>query len=163
MKRKFLLSLLFLISTANIIKIAAQDSVAKYQWSASSKKIADKKYELIFSTTGSQGWQLYAPNQMPGGVKSVDLIIKDSSITLENQFAESGESKSFQSPVFEKETVKVYEGATEWKATITFKDQVPALLEGTLTYFYGNDSAFNSDIPLTFNVRLEGGIESKAE
>jgi cytochrome c biogenesis protein CcdA/thioredoxin-related protein len=162
MKRKFLLTLFFIVSAAGINKIIAQEATAKYQWAASSKKIADKKYELIFSTTGSTGWQLYAPNQEPGGVKSVDLIIKDSSITLEKQFAESGESKSFVNPILDNETVKVYEGATEWKATITFKDQVPALLQGTLTYFYGNDSAFNSDIPLTFNVTLEGGIESKA-
>ena len=161
MKRKFLPGLLFLLSTAWIAKIAAQDSVAKYQWTASSKKIADKKYELIFSTTGSPGWQLYAPNQLPGGVKSVDLNIKDSSIILDEQFAESGESKSFLSPVFEKETVKVYEGATEWKATITFKDQVPAQLQGTLNYFYGRNDEYLADIPFEFNVNLEGGISGE--
>ena len=162
MKRKFLLALLFIVSAAGINKIIAQEATAIYQWTTSSKKIADKTYELIFSTTGSAGWQLYAPNQMPGGVKAVDLIIKDSSLTLEKQFAESGESKSFLSPVFEKETVKVYEGATEWKATITFKDQVPAQLQGTLNYFYGRNDEYLADIPLEFSVQLEGGVESKA-
>jgi thiol:disulfide interchange protein DsbD len=162
MKRKFLPALLIIISVGFFNQTSAQDSIAKFLWTASSKKIADKKYELIFSTNGAAGWQLYAPNQMPGGVKSVDLIIKDSSITFDNQFTESGESKIFVSPVFEKEKVKVYEGKTEWKAIILFQNQVPAQLQGSLNYFYGKNDEFLADFPFEFNVQLEGGVESQA-
>ena len=140
--------------------VFAQDP-AKYQWEISSKKIADKKYELIFSTAGSPGWQLYAPNQEPGGVKAVDLIIKDSSIIIEKNFAESGESKTFNSSIFDNASVKVYEGRAEWKATIHFTDQVPAQLQGSVNYFYGKNDEFYPEA-LNFNVQLEGGV-SKAD
>src|SRR6185436_19990297 len=86
--------------------VFAQDS-ANYQWTVTSKKITDKKYELNFSTAGSPRWQLYAPNQEPGGVRSVDLIIKDSSIIIDDVFAESGESKTFNSSISDNEKVKV--------------------------------------------------------
>jgi thiol:disulfide interchange protein DsbD len=138
--------------------VFAQDP-AKYQWETSSKKIADKKYELIFSTTGLPGWQLYAPNQEPGGVKAVDLIIKDSSIIIEKNFAESGESKTFNSSIFDNASVKVYEGRAEWKATIHFTDQVPAQLQGSVNYFYGKNDEFYPEA-LNFNVQLEGGVSN---
>src|SRR5436190_7247 len=160
MSKKILTGFFLLIASLVNTKLIAQDTVSKYQWNVSSKKIADKKYELIFSTQGHAGWQVYAPNQEPGGVKAVEMIIKDSSITIEKEFAESGVSKTFNSPFFENASVKVYEGPTEWKASIAFKDVVPAELQGTLTYYFGNGTTFLGDLPLNFSVALEGGIST---
>ena len=157
--RKIHLCYLALILFFHPSFVFGQDS-ANYQWTIASKKIADKKYELIFSTTGASGWQLYAPNQAPGDVKSVDLIIKDSSIAIEKEFTESGMSKTLNSSIFDNAKVKVYEGTTEWKVTITFKDQVPAQLQGTLNYFYGNNEGYYPGTPLDFNVALEGGVSN---
>jgi len=156
MRKIFLCCLAFIFSFCS--SLFAQEPV-KYQWKVFSKKIDDKKYQLIFSTTGSPGWQLYAPNQEPGGVKAVDLIIKDSSIVIEKDFAESGESKTFNSSIFDNASVKVYEGPAEWKATIGFTDQVPAQLQGTVNYFYGKNDEFYPEA-LNFNVQLEGGIST---
>ena len=142
--------------------IYAQDAVAVYSWKVSSHKISGGKYEISFSTEGVKGWQLYAPNQKPGGVKSVELIFPDSAILTEGTFLEKGEAKSFQSPLFENTTVKIYEGRTEWKAVININGDVPEKLQGQLTYFYGNDSSYYPDLPFAFNVGLEGGVESTA-
>lgn len=136
----------------------AQDSTSVYSWKTSSKKTGEGKYELVFSTTGAKGWQLYAPNQEPGGVKSVELIFPDSSISIEGPFSETGESKTFTSKIFDNTAVKVYEGQTQWEAVINIKGPVPAQLQGTLSYFYGKDDVFNSDLPLSFNIALEGGM-----
>src|SRR5688572_7652199 len=133
----------------------SQDS-SVYKWQYKSRKIADRKYELIFSTDSANGWQLYAPNQEPLGVKTVEIQLPDSSITVEDTFADAGVSKTFISPILE-DTVKVYEGQTEWKTIISFEDTVPAKLQGKLTYFYGRDSTYTPEF-INFNVALEGGI-----
>ncbi len=140
----------------------SQDAGPVYKWEYSSKKLAEGKYELTFSTEGVSGWQLYAPNQEPGGVKIVELTFPDSSISFDGRFTDSGESKSFASTIFENTTVKVYEGYTVWKAVINISGIVPSKLQGTLTYFYGKSDEFNSDMPLSFNVSLEGGVNNEA-
>src|SRR6188768_1491762 len=129
-----------------------------YKWSYTSKKISERKYEIVFLTTGVQGWQLYAPNQELSGVKTVELSFADSSISFEKVLTDKGSSKTFVSPIFENTTVKVYEGQTEWTTSITINGLVPAEVQGKLTYFYGKDDEFTSDLPLSFHIPLEGGI-----
>ena len=102
--RIFSCSLLFL----SITSYSQEASV--YKWSYTSKKIGEGKYEIVFLTTGVQGWQLYAPNQELGGVKTVELSFVDSSISFEKDLIDKGSSKIFVSPLFENTTVKVYEG-----------------------------------------------------
>lgn len=140
-----------------------QDTTSVYSWKVSGKKIGEGKYELSFSTKGAKGWQLYAPNQEPGGVKTVELTFPDSSVSVEGTFSEIGEAKTFPSPVFENTAVKVFEGSAEWKTIIKIKGTVPAQLQGKLTYFYGKNDEFNSDLPLAFNVALEGGIAASTK
>ncbi|HKC35249.1 MAG TPA: hypothetical protein VKB95_04270, partial [Chitinophagaceae bacterium] len=51
-----------------LISIASYSQEASvYKWSYTSKKIGERKYEIVFLTTGVQGWQLYAPNQELSG------------------------------------------------------------------------------------------------
>jgi len=154
-----LLTRYFISYFAFILSISsqAQDTVSLFKWNSTSKKLSEGKYTLIFSTPGVNGWQLYAPNQAPGGVNTVELSFPDSSITIEGNFSEAGESKNFNSTIFES-NVRVYESNTEWKAIINIRGTVPAQLQGKLSYFYGNDTAFNSDLPLLFNIALEGGV-----
>lgn len=135
----------------------AQDS-SVYKWTYKSRKTGEGKYELIFSTGTANGWQLYAPNQELGGVKTVELKFPDSNIAVVNAFSDVGNSKIFVSPIFE-DTVKVYEGQTEWKVPISIIGTVPAKLQGKLSYFFGKDDAFNPE-SIDFNVVLEGGVET---
>jgi thiol:disulfide interchange protein len=136
----------------------AQDS-SVYKWNYKSKKTGEGKYDLIFSTHGAVGWQLYAPNQEFDGVKTVELKFADSSIIVEKVFSETGDPKNFSSPFFTNTIVKVYEGPTEWKIPISINGKVPLKLIGKLSYFYGNNEAFNPEF-IDFNVAMEGGVET---
>jgi len=149
-------SVLLLLILLSLIPFA-QDSTV-YKWKHKSRKIGERKYELIFSTDSANGWELYAPNQDLGGVPTVELKLSDSTITRDSSFKEEGASKTFVSPIFQV-AVRVYQGKTDWKTTISFIDTVPAKLAGKLTYFFGKDDAFNSEL-LDFSVDLEGGVES---
>jgi len=149
--------IIFFIIVFLSIGALAQDSTL-YKWSYKSKKIGEGKYELIFSIDSATEWQLYAPNQDIGGVKAVELTFPDSSITIDTTFSDAGSSKTFVSPIF-KDTVKVYEGPTEWKIPIEINGTVPTKLIGKLSYFFGRNDVFKPE-SIDFNVELEGGVET---
>ena len=133
----------------------SQDSV--YSWSVASKKITEGKYELVFSTGGARGWQLYAPDQSINEVKMAELKFNDSSIIVPGEFVETGNVRTFNSPIFDT-LVSVYDESTEWKTSIQVNGTVPAQLQGTLFYSYSSKDEFNAGIPFTFSVPLEGGL-----
>ena len=154
MKFRFLLFFLLFAS----FFVSAQDSSTKatFAWQVKSKKIADKKYELAFSTPGVTGTQLYAPSQDFGGSASAELTFVDSSIAIES-FKSTGATKKINSAIFEKE-LNISEGNAEWKAVIHFKDKVPAQLLGKLSVNYNRGEEFLQDIPFSFSAALEGGV-----
>ncbi len=140
----------------------AQDS-SMYSWKVTSKKTGEGVYEISFSTTGKNGWQLYAPGQDLGGVPSVELSFPDSAISALPLQKAAGALTVFASPLFDNKEVTVYEGPAEWKTTVTIKGTVPGTLQGSLTYFYGsktNKDEFSPDPALAFNVALEGGVKA---
>ncbi|HEX7845193.1 MAG TPA: cytochrome c biogenesis protein CcdA [Chitinophagaceae bacterium] len=138
----------------------AQDSTAVTGWKVESKRIEKGKYELSFSATANNGWQLYAPNQSLLDVKTTDLQFADSAIAREGEFTILSTPKKVNSSIFEQE-INVFEGPAEWKAVISFKnDSIPAILPGTVFFTYGKGDEFYPSNPYSFVVKLEGGIEA---
>ncbi len=134
-------------------------AIPVYQWKVNSQKIAGGKFEIIFSTPGSPGSQLYAPSQDLDGTPSVGLDFSDSSAVVES-FTSSGKTVSINPPVFSNKTFFVSEENVEWRAVIHFKNTVPAILLGKLSVFFNKGEDFLPDLPFTFNVALEGGMAS---
>ena len=71
----------------------AQDSAQVFKWNATSKKISDHTYQLIFSTEGNPNWSLYAPDQDLSGVQSASLTLNDSAFHLIDKFKQTGTVK----------------------------------------------------------------------
>ena len=141
----------------------SQDVVSPYEWKVSAKKISENVYELDFSTRGTTGWQLYAPNQVFSDVKMSELIFADSNITQQGNFLVAGELRNTKSKVFENTDVRIQERSAEWKAIVRINGTVPAQLQGKLNYSYGKNDEFYqaSDADaFSFNVTLEGGVAS---
>ena len=139
--------------------ILAQDTASVFKWEIKSKKISETEYELLFSTSGAIGWQLYAPNQLLSDVPTTEFVFPDSSIVVSRAAKDSGAIKSIQSSIFNL-PVKIYEGSTSWKQLIKFSGIVPANLQGTLSYTYGRNDEFYPATPFNFSVSLEGGTTS---
>jgi thiol:disulfide interchange protein DsbD len=137
----------------------AQDSIQPFKWKVSSKKITGNKYELIFSTDGNKSWDLYAPDQLLNEVPTTELQLSDSGIQMANIFADSGSFKKVSSTLFDT-IVKIYQGSTSWKKTITIPGIIPGHLQGTLFYTYGKGEEFYPSTALSFNVSLEGGVST---
>ena len=125
----------------------AQDSIQPFKWNVTSKKISANQYQLIFSTDGNKSWELYAPDQLLSEVPTTELQLSDSAITVTNSFADSGSFKKAHSALFDT-VVKIYQGPTTWKKTISFKGTIPGQLQGTLLYTYGKGKNFI--LPLRF-------------
>ncbi len=133
--------------------------VPVFNWSVSSRKINEKKYELQFTAKGVEGNKLYAPGQDLDGVSSAELTFTDSSISIE-QITATGKTETVPSAIFPRINVQLINGPTTWKAVINFKNTVPAKLIGTLSSFYDHTDQFLSDLPFNFSVDLSGGMAS---
>lgn len=141
------------------IQLLAQTDSSAYKWTINSKKISEKKYELIIKAPALGANQMYAPGQDLDGVQSAEIVFLDSSIKIENFIAVSP-SQTIKSTIFENKMVQLQTGNVEWKATVNFSNTVPANLLGNLTFFYNKDDEFTSDPPFAFNTNLEGGLAS---
>lgn len=156
----------YLLLSISLIPIVAfcQDNTATsaFTWNVKTNKLSDKKYEIIFSTPGAAGIQLYAPSQDLEGTPSATLHFNDSNIIIES-FVVSGNAKKITSPIFTNKTFLITEGSAQWKAVIQFKNIVPAQLLGKLDVFYSKGEEFSPDLPFSFNASLEGGVATGAK
>ncbi|MEO8583456.1 MAG: cytochrome c biogenesis protein CcdA [Flavitalea sp.] len=138
----------------------SQDSAA-YVWNVTSKKMADNVYELTFSTTGNNKWQLYGANEILSDVPSTEIIFDDSAVSKKGPFKEFGNSKRITSKLFDGVSFNVYEESVAFTATISIDGKVPAKLLGKMNYTYGKDDELYPSTPYDFSVALEGGVESQ--
>jgi thiol:disulfide interchange protein len=151
-----IISIVIALFFLTVSGVAQTDSSA-YKWTITSKKVGEKKYELLLKAPSVANTQLYAPGQDLDGVKSAEISFVDSSITLES-FTSQSPSQTVASTIFENKKVQLQAGEVEWKAVINFKDKVPSQLLGNLTFFYNKGDEFMSDPPFGFNTSLEGGV-----
>ena len=150
------LTALFLITTTALF---AQDSASLFQWSVSSRKLGGGKYELIFSTPGRSGWQLYAPGQDLEGVATAEVQFADSAFIVSKTFKDSGTIKTVQSTLFNR-PLKMDLAAARWSTIVTLGDTIPASIQGTLLYTYGRGDEFYPATAHNFSVALEGGVSA---
>ncbi len=153
----------FLLTVFSFIGLSvwSQEASAPHTWKVTSKKAGASRYELIFSTTGSAGWDIYAPNQELLGVKTTELNFVDSSIKATDAFVvDAGEVKEEASRIFENVKVKLQPKDLTWRATVTIEGSVPEKLQGTLLYTYGRQGEFYPATAFPFVVALEGGKAS---
>lgn len=138
----------------------AQDSVtAPFKWQVQSRKLAEGRFELRFTTPGAAGWQLYAP-QVVNEVPVAELQFADSAIRISKPLKDSGRVEVVNSALFENTQVRLHPGAAAWKAEIALVGTVPASLQGTLLYTYGKGAEFYPGTVQEFRVSLEGGKEA---
>jgi cytochrome c biogenesis protein CcdA/thioredoxin-related protein len=140
--------------------LVAQDSSAIQGWKVSSKKIAEGRFELLFEVPVTNGWQLYAPNQLLSDIKTTELKFPDSNIVQQGGFVMTGEPKSVTSAIFDGATIKIFEEKISWKTIIAITGTVPATLQGSLFYTYGKGDEFYPSTIYLFTTSLEGGVKA---
>jgi thiol:disulfide interchange protein DsbD len=154
MYRRFILSLFY---TFLFLNVFAQDSVSVV-WQVKSEKLSQGEYKLVFTSRINNNWELYAPGQDIGGIRSSDLLFKDSSISTTAPLSGAPDAKTISNPIFDNQKFQVYEKEASWSAVIKFAGEVPSTLLGTLQFTYGKGDEFYPSESHAFEVPLEGGI-----
>ncbi|MGZ5285704.1 MAG: protein-disulfide reductase DsbD family protein, partial [Flavisolibacter sp.] len=131
-----------------------------FKWKASSKRISSNQYELVFTSGGAAGWQLYAPQVLLDVPTSV-INFSDTGIRTLGLLKDSGNLSRLQSPIFETE-VSLYEGPVVWKQLVTISGTVPETLQDTLTFSYGKGEEYYQGA-FVFSAKLEGGAATSKE
>jgi len=136
--------------------ICAQTADFVPEWKVEAQKIADGQYRLRFSTELSNGWQLYAPDQVLLDVPVAQLQFSDSSISVDPKIRFTPAATTISSELFG-QPVSIQQGAIQWESVITITGPVPAFLLGQLFFTYGKDDVFYPSTTFSFQVPLEGG------
>ena len=151
--------LLVSILLASFVIAKAQDSTGLKGWRSSSKKIGEGKYQLQFFLPGTNGWVVYAPNQVLADVPTTTLQFPDSAIRINSTFSSSHPAMMIPSSIFEK-NVFVYKDSFTWTVNVEITGKVPGQLQGNLFYSYGKEDEFNPSTTYNFSVELEGGVQA---
>ena len=152
-----LLSCLFLFVTNLTF---SQDSSGIKGWTVESKKVGEGRFELTFTLPTTEGWLVYAPDQVLLESPAAAISFADSSIKAEGSFTLAPEPATISSSIFET-NVRVFETTAVWKTVISIAGTVPSQLQGELIYRYGKEATFEFyDAKFPFVVSLEGGEEA---
>ena len=156
--RKILL-VLFLIPG---LFVDAQDSLRGVaDWEVSATKTGEGKYVLHFKGQVKEGAQVYEPNQLLLDTRTTELQFADSSVRVDGPFLVESDTQLVHSEIFEQDIV-VHPREVSWKLPISIDGTVPANLQATLLYTFGDPGGFYPSTVHSFSVKLEGGVESKA-
>lgn len=141
----------------------AQDSTPSISWKATSTKVGDKKYQLIFSTENSSNWEIYAPNIDFDGFASATLLLTDSSIKVISPLGSETKGVITKSVIFEGRDFEIFKDKASFSTTIEFSTVVPASLQTTFSYSYGKADSFFPGETAAFEIALEGGKSSTSK
>jgi len=155
MKKTVLLGLLFSLFFVQFS--TAQETIQAIEWKAVSKKTANKKYHLVFSTENKNNWEIYAPDVNFDGIPAGGLILPDSAIITIQPLKAGSTGETVKSTLFEGRSFEVFKKNAQFVAEIEFPSTVPANLQVTLNYSYGKDDSFFPGEAASFEVALEGG------
>jgi thiol:disulfide interchange protein DsbD len=140
----------------------AQDSLKGItNWEISAEKTGEGKFILHFKGLVKSGAQVYEPNQVLLDTRTTELRFLDSSIRVDGAFTVESDTLRVRSEIFEQDIV-VHPKEVSWKLPISISGIVPATLQATLLYTFGDFEGFYPSTVHSFSVRLEGGVESKA-
>jgi thiol:disulfide interchange protein DsbD len=149
--RTVILSLFF---SCLAISLLAQ-SGSKVKWAFSSKKIADKKYEIKMVATIQNGWHLYSQNQsedaiaLPTSVKFTNnpLVVLNGKPKevgkLYDQFDKATNSRS-----------RFYSNKVEFVQTVTLKNNVKTALAGEVEFMVCDDKQCLPPDVAKFSIKL---------
>ena len=134
MKKVFVAAFLFLCS--NFLFAQIQNPVS---WSATSKKIADKTYEIHLTANIDNGWHTYSQTTPDGGpVPTSITFTKNPLLTLDGKTKEVGKLEKHYEPLFGVD-VKQFSDKVDFVQTIKLKAPVKTSVNVAVEFMVCND------------------------
>ncbi|MEO5684966.1 MAG: protein-disulfide reductase DsbD domain-containing protein [Chitinophagaceae bacterium] len=148
---KFYFSFLLLLTAA-----ANAQSAKQVQWAYTTKKIADKTYEVHMTATIGANYHMYAQNAgAEGPLPTVFTFVKNPLATVDGKPKEIGKMvKKYESAW--PGTVNFYEKTVDFVQVVKLKGNIKTNLAGTVEFIVCNDSQCLPPSTVEFKVNIGG-------
>jgi Disulphide bond corrector protein DsbC len=147
------------IIVAAVMAITGMTAAAQMKkpvsWTFSSKKIADKTYEVHMTATISGNYHMYAQKNSGDVVPITFTFMKTPLLSLQGKVKETGRLISKYEEVW-KTKVNYYEGTVNFVQVVKSKVSAPVSVKGTLNYMVCNDNQCLPPTDVTFDVKIGG-------
>src|SRR5687768_13146479 len=138
-----------------IICIKATRQADPVQWSFSSKKIADKTYEVHLTATVAAPWHIYSQTTPEGGpVPSSITYSRNPLISFVGSAKEVGKLQQKYEDVFEVD-VKYFSGKVDFVQIVKVSADVKTNLVGSIEFMVCNDQQCLPPKRIPFTVQLK--------
>lgn len=148
--KKFLFFGLIMVSLA-----AAAQSSRQVKWTYSSKKVADKTYEVHFTAAINGSWHLYSQNGGDGPISTNFTFTKNPLLSTSGPVKEVGKMKKIYEEAFKSE-VRYYENSVDFVQTVKLKSNAKTNLAGKVEFMVCNDHECLPPADLDFSVNVGG-------
>jgi thiol:disulfide interchange protein DsbD len=147
-------SMLVLLVAVAITSVAQSSQEVK--WSFTSKKIADKTYEVHLTATVNGNWHIYSQNVgVDGPIPTSFTFTKNPLLTLDGAVKESGKVIKKNEEVWGG-VVNYYEKSVDFVQTVKVKTDAKTNLAGKVEYMVCNDEKCLPPTETSFSVALGG-------
>jgi hypothetical protein len=149
--KTIILALSFLVAT-----VSSQAQLNPVSWTFSSKKIADKTYEIHMKATIQSGWHLYSQGQ-PEDAIAIPTEFKLNSnplVTLDGKIKEVGAMEKFHDAKLEV-SANQYSNTVDFVQVVKLKAKAKTNLTGAVEYQTCNDQKCLPPKTINFTVAIQ--------
>ena len=125
------------------------------KWTYTSKKIADKTYELHMTATLDGKWHIYAQNAGEGPEPTTFSFTKNPLVKLDDKVKEVGKLEKMYDPNFKSE-LKFYSSKVDFVQRVKVKSAAATVVKGTVSYMVCNDRKCLPPKEIPFSIKVGG-------
>ena len=148
---KRIITISFLLLFSNLLFAQIQNPV---EWSATSKKISDKTYEVHIIATIDNGWHIYSQTTPDGGPIATSITFtKNPLVVVEGKAKEVGKLEQHNEPLFGVD-VKQFSKTVDFVQLVKLKAPVKTSLNVAVEFMVCNDKQCLPPSTRKFSVAL---------
>ena len=148
---KRIITISFLLLFSNLLFAQIQNPV---EWSATSKKISDKTYEVHITATIDDGWHIYSQTTPDGGPIATSITFtKNPLVIVEGKAKEVGKLEKHHEPLFGVD-VKQFSNAVDFVQLVKLKAPVKTSMNVAVEFMVCNDKQCLPPSTRKFSVAL---------
>ena len=149
---KKIIALPFFILFANLLFAQIQNPVA---WTATSKKIADKTYEVRLTANMQKGWHIYSQTTPEGGPVPTNIsFTKNPLLVMKGNTKEVGKLEKHNEPLFGVD-VKQFSNKVDFVQVVNLKANVKTSVDLSVEFMVCNDKQCLPPVTKKFTVALK--------
>lgn len=148
---KKIIALSVFVLSANLLFAQILNPVA---WTATSKKIADKTYEVRLTATMQKGWHIYSQTTPEGGPVPTNVSFnKNPLVIIKGKTKEVGKLEQHNEPLFGV-NVKQFSNKVEFVQMVNLKANVKTSVDMSVEFMACNDKQCLPPVTKKFTVAL---------